>query len=323
MRADLRNRQLLADEIRAGADVAKLAAESYERLSETKDAEGNERKAFSKVLVAANASRPLMPRSVRGGTKPTPASNDKEAPSLSRCDDHSGSDSEDEQIGVSREKRKAQASIPPRATAKHPRTTGMAGGSAPRERGVGENGECPAEVNGQLATDEGNMNTSAINARTQDCRNGHADVEADKQPRRCNALVEQGKQGNRQHRRPDGTSGGGRDECLKVTAEAGASTPVFLAGCSVSFEREDFTVDPHSDRGYDVVSLFSLVKWIHINGGDETLRRVFRKAHALLRPGGRLILEPQVGMSHENDTIAIVSSWCRHVENNMCDENHC
>ncbi|CAN0499102.1 unnamed protein product [Ectocarpus sp. 8 AP-2014] len=32
---------------------------------------------------------------------------------------------------------------------------------------------------------------------------------------------------------------------------------------------------------------------MHINGGDEALRGVFRKTYSLLRPGGRLILEPQ------------------------------
>lgn len=72
------------------------------------------------------------------------------------------------------------------------------------------------------------------------------------------------------------------------------TTTAFLAECSVSFEREDFVLDPHGDHGYDVVALFSVVKWMHINGGDDAVRRVFRKAYTLLRPGGRLILEPQV-----------------------------
>lgn len=67
-----------------------------------------------------------------------------------------------------------------------------------------------------------------------------------------------------------------------------------LYGCKVSFRCEDFVAEAHGDHGYDVVCLFSVVKWMHINGGDEALRSVFRKTYGLLRPGGRLILEPQV-----------------------------
>lgn len=77
-------------------------------------------------------------------------------------------------------------------------------------------------------------------------------------------------------------------------AAADATDVRCLLGCTVSFRREDFVADPHDDRGYDVVCLFSVVKWMHLNGGDEAVRNVFRKAHALLRPGGRLVLEPQV-----------------------------
>ena len=92
--------------------------------------------------------------------------------------------------------------------------------------------------------------------------------------------------------RPFGSYASGAHDGAEDAADA---TDVrCLSGCAVSFRREDFVVDPHSDRGYDVVSLFSVVKWMHLNGGDEAVRHVFRKAHALLRPGGRLVLEPQV-----------------------------
>lgn len=75
-----------------------------------------------------------------------------------------------------------------------------------------------------------------------------------------------------------------------------------LSGCAVSFRREDFVIEPHGDRGYDVVCLFSVIKWMHLNGGDEAVRNVFRKAHALLRPGGRLVLEPQVWCASHTTT---------------------
>lgn len=69
-----------------------------------------------------------------------------------------------------------------------------------------------------------------------------------------------------------------------------------LSGCAVSFRHEDFVTEEHADHLYDVVCLFSVVKWMHLNGGDEAVREVFQKAYCLLRSGGRLILEPQVGM---------------------------
>ncbi len=78
-----------------------------------------------------------------------------------------------------------------------------------------------------------------------------------------------------------------------VVADAAPDAHV-MSGCSVSFRREDFVCEAHDDRGYDVVCLFSVVKWMHLNGGDGAVRDVFRKAYGLLRPGGRLILEPQV-----------------------------
>ncbi|CAM9224860.1 unnamed protein product [Ectocarpus sp. 12 AP-2014] len=79
-----------------------------------------------------------------------------------------------------------------------------------------------------------------------------------------------------------------------VVADAAADPDArVLSGCTVSFRCEDFVTEAHGDHGYDVVCLFSVVKWMHINGGDEALRGVFRKTYSLLRAGGRLILEPQ------------------------------
>lgn len=79
-----------------------------------------------------------------------------------------------------------------------------------------------------------------------------------------------------------------------VTSED-AEKASFLAGCAISFRCEDFAREAHSGSGgYDAICLFSVVKWMHLNGGDEAVKAVFRKTHQLLRPGGRLILEPQV-----------------------------
>lgn len=81
----------------------------------------------------------------------------------------------------------------------------------------------------------------------------------------------------------------------RARGESATNPKVTLVeGCKVSFRKENFVAEPHNGHGYDVISLFSVVKWMHLNGGDDAIRRVFRKAHALLKPGGRLILEPQV-----------------------------
>lgn len=44
---------------------------------------------------------------------------------------------------------------------------------------------------------------------------------------------------------------------------------------------------------YDTVLALSITKWIHLNNGDTGLKLFFRKIFRQLRPGGKLILEPQ------------------------------
>lgn len=49
---------------------------------------------------------------------------------------------------------------------------------------------------------------------------------------------------------------------------------------------------------YDVLTCLSVTKHIHLQGGDAALLRLFRRAHALLQPGGRFVLEPQPWRSY-------------------------
>ncbi|KAG2489264.1 hypothetical protein HYH03_012284 [Edaphochlamys debaryana] len=49
----------------------------------------------------------------------------------------------------------------------------------------------------------------------------------------------------------------------------------------------------------DVVTMLSVTKWVHLNNGDQGMRRLFRKAYDMLIPGGRLVLEPQPWKSYK------------------------
>ena len=44
---------------------------------------------------------------------------------------------------------------------------------------------------------------------------------------------------------------------------------------------------------FDTVLCLSITKWVHLNFGDAGIRRFLRRVYLCLRPGGRLLLEPQ------------------------------
>ncbi|KAM4677692.1 7SK snRNA methylphosphate capping enzyme isoform 1-T4 [Discoglossus pictus] len=65
---------------------------------------------------------------------------------------------------------------------------------------------------------------------------------------------------------------------------------VFVQGNYV-VEREEL-VEAQSPE-YDVILCLSVTKWVHLNWGDDGLKRMFRRMYRHLNPGGILILEPQ------------------------------
>ncbi|KAI8978640.1 Bicoid-interacting protein 3-domain-containing protein [Pilobolus umbonatus] len=46
------------------------------------------------------------------------------------------------------------------------------------------------------------------------------------------------------------------------------------------------------DEAFDTILALSLVMWIHLNNGDEGLKKMFRKMYDALSPGGVLVLQP-------------------------------
>ncbi|THH12491.1 hypothetical protein EW146_g7645 [Bondarzewia mesenterica] len=64
---------------------------------------------------------------------------------------------------------------------------------------------------------------------------------------------------------------------------------------NVSFRRADWVneVIPEDTDGYDVVFALSVSKWIHLNGGDDGIKRFFQRVFEVLKPGGTFVFEPQ------------------------------
>ncbi|XP_037077089.1 probable RNA methyltransferase Y17G7B.18 [Pollicipes pollicipes] len=72
---------------------------------------------------------------------------------------------------------------------------------------------------------------------------------------------------------------------------------------NVTFEHANFVLETDAmletvRPEFDTILCLSITKWVHLNFGDAGMRRFFRRVFLSLRPGGRLLLEPQPWASY-------------------------
>ncbi|KAI9264229.1 Bicoid-interacting protein 3-domain-containing protein [Phascolomyces articulosus] len=95
---------------------------------------------------------------------------------------------------------------------------------------------------------------------------------------------------------------------VPITMPPGYQSTVFPH--NVSFETKnwmDINLKGQENK-YDTVLALSITKWIHIHHGDKGMKDFFKRIYQVLKPGGILILEPQVYETYErrakkNDTM--------------------
>lgn len=75
-------------------------------------------------------------------------------------------------------------------------------------------------------------------------------------------------------------------------------TPLGASACTLRGPLVHFRTDPLTLN--HILSRFSITKWIHLNHLNPGLLAFFHRLHRSLRPGGRLILEPQPFASYKD-----------------------
>lgn len=85
----------------------------------------------------------------------------------------------------------------------------------------------------------------------------------------------------------------------RPAAQRKAAAAAVRAFANVWFTCEDFAASQHTPQSLDTIMCLSVTKWVHLNQGDEGLKRLFGKVKEALVPGGWFILEPQPWRSYQ------------------------
>ncbi|KAF0303829.1 7SK snRNA methylphosphate capping enzyme [Amphibalanus amphitrite] len=136
------------------------------------------------------------------------------------------------------------------------------------------------------------------------CNVGHVTltVARDYQPRRCvgvdidSSLIKAARRNVKHYQRADGFPAS--MQSLYGDLRPAHKAPGTQFPRNVSFQHANFVLESDAlldtvKPEFDTVLCLSITKWIHLNFGDAGIRRFFRRAFLSLRPGGRLLLEPQ------------------------------
>ena len=85
----------------------------------------------------------------------------------------------------------------------------------------------------------------------------------------------------------------------RPAAQRKAAAAAVRAFANVWFTCEDFASSAHTPQSLDTIMCLSVTKWVHLNQGDEGLKRLFVKVKESLVPGGWFVLEPQPWRSYQ------------------------